>query len=114
MHFLFGCSPYPVYGPIIAAARKNAGNGRDHDGADDGRDALENPEHYLWVVRPDGAMTTLDRERLVSLLNGTKPRDATERVLVSNPEWLRHYVEDILGDCVATIPEGGPLPAWSI
>jgi len=77
-----------------------------------GHHALDFPEDYLWIDLGSGKSTVLGRRRLVQLRYGADPKSPTEELLAANPDWLRIYLDHLLGDYVMTIPERGPLPEW--
>jgi hypothetical protein len=89
--------------------------------------ALDYPEDFLWVRRPDllgefvhrlpqcrsGSLSAIPGDRLRELYYAAAaPEDPTEEMLVRNREWLRIYVNYALGEWPITIPEAGPLPEW--
>ena len=76
----------------------------------------ECPERVLWIFHPDessGYFTVIDCERLVELRDGAAPEDEAEQMLVDNPEWLRIYLEHVIGEWPITVTVGEPLPEWN-
>jgi hypothetical protein len=77
----------------------------------DARDALENPENYLWVTYGDH-LTVITQQRLRMLQAGATPKNDVERMLVDNPMWLEIYLAYAIGCWLVTINVGKPLPEW--
>jgi hypothetical protein len=73
---------------------------------------LEWPEYVLWIRNTDGRLTVIIADRLHELNAGAKPEDDVERRLVDDPDWLRVYLQHVLGVYPIEIHADAPLPPW--
>jgi hypothetical protein len=74
--------------------------------------AADYPEDFLWINMAGGGLTATNPDRLIDLLDGAEPRTQHEELIMTNPHWLKFYLNHVNGEYVLTISEDQPLPKF--